>query len=378
MTPFSDSDSRRNSRQPYGQNVQGRGNLSGRQAAPRPSYAGSRSSGRPVSQHPSRPQNPNPYPGRAPYGQQQRSPYPPQGSRYPRPGEKSDRVNPYWSPSPYPQQGNRYPYGSGPSGRRPEPKRGSRQARTKQGKKTSRWVLALLDIGIVAVLGAAVFFLLKPIIMERQVERYKANTLERLQRNPNETIIEKVDKNFGKVFGESAEPLPPGVEFVDNDADLPDSETITVNFVGRLVIPRIGCNTPLSLDYGVMPSIRFSAGIHGSFANLLDPGLTNIFGHRYLTKGRDFNRLNEMEPGDQFYIDYNVDGLRHFYKVTEVKIIPREEIQERVYDQFEQKTLCLITCHPPNYSDDSERLLVYAVPDDSMETIAIPAQNINE
>lgn len=310
--------------------------------------------------------------GRPPQGDVQHQRYPRPGEAYPsRPSTPQGRRPEAAGPN------SRAPYHGGPSydfpasskhpqhGARPGKASSAKNSKGKGGKKggVPRAVLIVLDLLIVAVLAAAAYFFIKPIYVQNQVEKIKADINQQLKDNPHQVVQMNIPKDFGAVFGERIEDAPEGLTFIDNDADKPDQDTVTLTYVGRMVIPKIGVNVPVSEDSGLMPSIRFGVGINTDFANLLEPGLTNIFGHRYLKKGRDFNLLNEIVPGDVFYIDYNVDGMRHNYKVFKVDIIDDDDIYSRVYEHFDEKTLMLITCHPPTYGDSSQRLLVYAHPE---------------
>lgn len=294
-----------------------------------------------------------------------------------------------WTAQPYPPQNaaghSAYAPYTAPAGRRPRPgqtyaapsatkgrKARGKAARAARGgkKRNLRWVLLMLDIAIVAIVGVALYFLIKPMWDERQAVALSDKILAGLQKGQAQEV--KIDKDFGKVNGERFEELPEGVQFVDNGADNSNQQEVALNYSGILVIPRIGQSIPLSDAVGSGESLRFGVAIHESFAGLLDPGLTSIFGHRFLTRGRDFNRLGEMEVGDQFYIDYLKDHQRHHYEVFKIDIIKEAEIYNRVYEEVSEKTVMLVTCHPITFGESSERLLIYAHPIED-KTEPIPA-----
>lgn len=68
-----------------------------------------------------------------------------------------------------------------------------------------------------------------------------------------------------------------------------------------------------------------------------------IAGHRNYTFGSMFNRLDEVEVGDEVELEFW--GQEYTYKVEEVKIVAPEEISVLEQDKS-KKYLTLITCHP--------------------------------
>ncbi len=278
-------------------------------------------------------------------------------------------------PRPYP--------GSGPQPRKPgaknaPPKRDKaarkQAAQNKQGG-VPRWVLISLDIVIVALVAVGLFFFLKPKFDEKNAEKLSEEILNNMEAQKTPIEVE-VAKNFAPVQGERNEDSV-GVDFVDNSLDNTSSDTVSLTYVGKLVIPKIQVTTPLSEEQGndLLVSLRFGSGIHSGVGTPLgQPGLTTIWGHRFLTSGRDFNRLNEIVPGDQFYIDYLPTNTRYHYNVYKQDIIPHTELTERVYEHFDEDTVLLITCHPLIYNEQTERLLVYAKPDPE-RTGPIPDSN---
>lgn len=289
-------------------------------------------------------------PGRPPQGPQARAPqHRPMGSR-PRPQ----------GPRPPYQERNQahrgYPQGGHPAA----PSR--RPAAKPKKAGASRWVLILLDVLIVAIIAVALYFFLKPKLDEKNADQLQQEILKEMN-DKHQAVQVEVDKEFGKVQGERMENFG-GVDFVDNDQDYDDNAKVSLTYVGRLVIPKINVVTPLSEDTtaaALLPALRFGVGM--LHAPLTEPGLTTIWGHRFLTKGRDFNRLDEVQVGDQFYIDYMPTGERYYYTVYQTDIIPWQDLEGRVSEYFEDNRVVLITCHPPVYNEQNERIMVYAKPD---------------
>lgn len=231
------------------------------------------------------------------------------------------------------------------------------QRKPPRKKGVPKWVFLLLDLLIIAILILAGWFYIKPQLDRKDGLDFEDQLRESLRQNKNQVVDVEIDPNFGRVVGgEVVEDASGG--FVDMNADRPKDQKVHLSFVGRLIIPRIGVDIPTANS--VLEALRFGVGIHPDYPGINDPGTTLIFGHRFLTKGRDFNQLDKMQVGDEFYLDYNVDGKRHVYRVFDVKYIQLPELYERVNDTFEQKTVMLITCHPPVYGASNERILVYA------------------
>ena len=230
-----------------------------------------------------------------------------------------------------------------------------------QKKNSRRWLITLLNVLIAVICLVAVFLYLWPIYQEQLAVNFKNKLLKNLEENPKQIVQFEVPKNYGAIVGEAHETVP-GVNFIDNEEDDTEGDSVVqVTYVGRLVYPKLGMNAPLSKDISLV-SLRFGVGIFPESADLLEDGMTSIWGHRFLTRGRDFNRLGEAEVGDKFYIDYNVDGMRHNYEVYQIDIIPEGEIYARAYEKFEENIVMLVTCHPLNFDAQNERLLVYAKP----------------
>lgn len=341
---------------------------------PQGTPAGARTPGnrRPAPGAPSHYPNPNGYPQQrpAPTGSMPR-PYPnnqgyPGGNTHSRPLPPPNQANgshPGARPVPqgyYPPQNRRGTYAQGQAweSEAVSPKGKKHKKGSKKGGKVSRWILILLDLLIVVIIGLAIYFLVKPKIDEKNALDLQ-NTLRDKLRKERQVVNIEVPKGFGAVAGEDYENIN-GVRYVDNDQDNV-GDTVSLTYVGLLTIPRIGVSIPVS-NVADNNSLRFGVAIHQDFAGINDPGLTSIFGHRFLTKGRDFNRLDEVGVGDQFYLDYNEDGKRHTYEVDQRDIIPQAEILQRVEDASfleKDKHVMLITCHPLQYGNSTERILVY-------------------
>jgi len=80
-----------------------------------------------------------------------------------------------------------------------------------------------------------------------------------------------------------------------------------------------------------------------------------IAGHRGLRKGQHFNRLNEIEVGDEILF-YDMEGREYIYDVYLTIIV--HETDTRVVKTREFSEITLITCDPIGEEDTEDRLIV--------------------
>lgn len=320
-----------------------------------------------------RPKNPN---GR-PVNKNQRPPRRAQGPRperppfekmegvQARPKTRSEHHRPGQRPAPQEMQGRR-PKTAGAVTRPPRTK--------KQKSKTSkanRAMMIVLDLLIVALFVSSAYFFIWPKWVAKQQMDRRNEILDNLEKGAYSFTIGK-DEN--KVPGESPETF--GQEGLNFELDEgPEGDTVNLSYIGRIVISKIQCNTPLA-PVTDQYHLRFGCTIWPYSAPLSEPGQTAIFGHRFLTKGRDFNRLDEVHQGDTFYIDDVTTNTRYIYRVDQQVIIKPSELDalisppNNVASMYgpEDNTVLLITCHPAVYGAKNERLLIYAHVE-SIETI---------
>lgn len=265
------------------------------------------------------------------------------------------------------------PYGgraNAPERRQPQRmNNGTRPPRPRKQKKSggSKALMILLDITIVALIIAGLFFYLYPKwINQRQVDM-RDKILASMKEDPGKNVSFEIGADQYKVPGERLEDWSTdgGEDFV-NQIEL-NGGKVTVTYIGRLVIAKINCDIPLS-PVADAYHLRFGAGILSDSAPLASPGQTAIFGHRFSTKGRDFNRLDEIDTGDNFFIDIAEANTRYHYRVDKQLIIPAADLPSYVWIANnvapgyspDDNTVLLVTCHPLIYGARDERLLIYA------------------
>lgn len=123
-----------------------------------------------------------------------------------------------------------------------------------------------------------------------------------------------------------------------------------------LMIPKIAFEMPVIRDATeahLNVSVSSIAGTpkpweHGNYA---------IAGHRSLSYGRHFNRLNELGTGDEIIV-IDTRAIQYLYRVYKVIIVHESEVW--VLDSGNKDEITLITCHPINEKYPKTRLIVKA------------------
>lgn len=133
--------------------------------------------------------------------------------------------------------------------------------------------------------------------------------------------------------------------------ELPDFKSYP-NMEGILMIDKIDLVLPIlhgATDKNMKTTVASiehtgKAGEIGNYA---------IAGHRNLTYGRNFNRLDEIQTGDKIEVD---DGERVYnYTVTEKLIVKPEEVWV-LEGNGSDREITLVTCHP--MENPTHRLIV--------------------
>ncbi|MEV9640722.1 class D sortase [Mammaliicoccus sciuri] len=124
---------------------------------------------------------------------------------------------------------------------------------------------------------------------------------------------------------------------------------------GILDIPQIDLEAPVLLGADEQ---TLSEGL-GAIENMDQPGVIDgsyaIAGHQSHVFGKYFNRLHEMEAGQEFTYE-TLDGIQR-YKVFDIQIVKPEKV-EILDSQNGIALLSLITCYPERSNE--YRLIVQA------------------
>lgn len=148
------------------------------------------------------------------------------------------------------------------------------------------------------------------------------------------------------------DPFVPGSGYA-----LPDNYLDVLNIdgvMGRITIPKIGVDLPIyhgtdaeTLEKGVGHIESTSLPIGGAYRHAV------LTGHRGLPSAELFTRLDELEPGDQFYL--HVLDATLAYQVDQILTVEPQELETLVAEPG-QDYVTLVTCTP--YGINTHRMLV--------------------
>jgi sortase A len=133
-----------------------------------------------------------------------------------------------------------------------------------------------------------------------------------------------------------------------------DQKISNGNVLGILIIKKINLKLPI-LEGGDQKTLSLGAGHLPETSSIGIIGNAAIAGHRNYTYGSKFNRLNELEVGDQITIEINnkVSTYRIFKKFT---VLPTNiSVLKPIHNQ---SIITLITCEP--MINPTKRLIVQA------------------
>lgn len=123
--------------------------------------------------------------------------------------------------------------------------------------------------------------------------------------------------------------------------------------IGILYIPKINLTAAIGEDTN-MSTLKYSVGHFKSTAFPGEKGNCCIAGHRSYTYGEFFNRLDELEKGDEIIIKTNFGTFK--YMIDEKFTV--EPTQTEVLNQTENAILTLVTCTPVRAA--THRLIIRA------------------
>ncbi|GGG10054.1 hypothetical protein GCM10010912_63070 [Paenibacillus albidus] len=145
---------------------------------------------------------------------------------------------------------------------------------------------------------------------------------------------------------------------LDETAQAPVKEEPEVKVGGKVIavieIDKINLKLPV-LEDATKANMKHAAAHMIETAPIGESGNAAIAAHRARTKGRLFNRLNEVAIGDE--ITVKTSGEVYTYEVYDISIVEPTDVS--VLDgNNEDKILTLITCDP--LVDPTHRLIVHA------------------
>lgn len=216
------------------------------------------------------------------------------------------------------------------------------QISTREWKRVRRlwWLFILLGVLVIAA----------PTIMEWYADHEQDRLLQAIE-HQEAGVDQQLASSYSRLSdylqeGESAEDLEPEAR----PLALPDEEGL----LGMIEIDSIDVKLPI-LEGATKENLRSSAVHMSETTSIGTPGNAAIAAHRARTTGRLFNRLDEVELGDNIAI-HTREGL-YQYEVYEILVVEPTDLSVLDHDGSES-LLTLITCTPLNVS--SHRLIVHA------------------
>lgn len=145
-----------------------------------------------------------------------------------------------------------------------------------------------------------------------------------------------------------------GTEIDSSEVPEESQEPMDERTIGIIEIDKIDLKLPI-LEGASAQNMKVGAGHMTETAPLGEIGNAAVAAHRARTKGRMFNRLDEVEIGDQ--IDIRTRNSSFVYKVTDIKVVLPNDLSVLKKDE-DKTTLTLITCDP--LVNPTHRLIVHA------------------
>lgn len=159
--------------------------------------------------------------------------------------------------------------------------------------------------------------------------RYSAERVQNAMLEDFEKTLQEVDK---QVENSSVD----NVNNVDNE----DSKVIS-GAIGIMEIPKI--DLKVAVGEGVdNKTLKYAAGHFEGTAMPGEKGNFAVAGHRSYTYSQYFNRLDELEEGDEVIV--KTTKGEYTYKVFEKKVVEPSEVS--VLDKTKDATITLVTCTP--------------------------------
>lgn len=220
----------------------------------------------------------------------------------------------------------------------------------------------LIIISIVLILVGISMFCFPHVsnfVYEKGVERDKEEFVEKISKDENEELLEKLYKKLQeenqKLYEDMQNNLVDPFSYEQPAIDL-NEYGIDNNVIGYINIPKMNIELPILL--GANSSNMLKGAVHLTETSYPIGGInTNsvIAGHRGYGRATLFRHIEKLEIGDEIYIKNFKEELT--YVVYDIKIIEPDDVSELKVQDGED-IITLITCHP--YRVNSHRYIVKA------------------
>lgn len=220
----------------------------------------------------------------------------------------------------------------------------------------------LIIISIILILVGISMFCFPHVsnfVYEKGVERDKEEFVEKISKDENEELLEKLYKKLQKenqkLYEDMQNNLVDPFSYEQPVIDL-NEYGIDNNVIGYINIPKMNIELPILL--GANSSNMLKGAVHLTETSYPIGGInTNsvIAGHRGYGRATLFRHIEKLEIGDEIYIKNFKEELT--YVVYDIKIIEPDDVSELKVQDGED-IITLITCHP--YRVNSHRYIVKA------------------
>lgn len=223
-----------------------------------------------------------------------------------------------------------------------------------------RKILIIISIILILVgISILCFPHVSNFVYENGVERDKEEFVEKISKDENEELLEKLYKKLQeenqKLYEDMQNNLVDPFSYEQPAIDLSEYG-IYNNVIGYINIPKMNVDLPILL--GANSSNMLKGAVHLTETSYPIGGInTNsvIAGHRGYGRATLFRHIEKLEIGDEIYIKNFKEELT--YVVYDIKIIEPDDVSELKVKNGED-IITLITCHP--YRVNSHRYIVKA------------------
>lgn len=223
-----------------------------------------------------------------------------------------------------------------------------------------RKILIIISIILILVgISILCFPHVSNFVYENGVERDKEEFVEKISKDENEELLEKLYKKLQeenqKLYEDMQNNLVDPFSYEQPAIDLSEYG-IDNNVIGYINIPKMNIELPILL--GANSSNMLKGAVHLTETSYPIGGInTNsvIAGHRGYGRATLFRHIEKLEIGDEIYIKNFREELT--YVVYDIKIIEPDDVSELKVKNGED-IITLITCHP--YRVNSHRYIVKA------------------
>lgn len=220
----------------------------------------------------------------------------------------------------------------------------------------------LIIISIILILVGISMFCFPHVsnfVYEKGVERDKEEFVEKISKDENEELLEKLYKKLQKenqkLYEDMQNNLVDPFSYEQPAIDL-NEYGIDNNVIGYINIPKMNVELPILL--GANSANMLKGAVHLTETSYPIGGInTNsvIAAHRGYGRATLFRHIEKLEIGDEIYIKNFKEELT--YVVYDIKIIEPDDVSELKVQDGED-IITLITCHP--YRVNSHRYIVKA------------------